>query len=115
MNPISNNTESLAQALLNLSSQTQPASSSADDGSGQLLESLAPASDTLTLSSSQSTSASDPNSIQVAQQNFLSALADPSEALAATQSAVSLINSQPDSAILAQSGQNAQAVMGLVG
>jgi hypothetical protein len=113
MNSITNSTESLAQALLSLSSQTQPSSASSDD-SGQLLEALAPAADTLTLSSAQPASEPDQNAIQVAQQNFLSALADPGQALVATQSAVSLINSSPASALAAQAGQNAQAVMGLV-
>ncbi len=112
MNPITNSSESLAQALLSLSSQTQP--TSANDDSNQLLEAFAAASDTLTLSGAQSASGSDPGSIQVARQNFLSALADPGQALAATQSAISLINTAPDSAVLAQAGQNAQAVMGLV-
>jgi hypothetical protein len=112
MNSITNSSDSLAQALLSLSTQTQP--SSAADDSDQLLQALASASDTLTLSSAQSAPGSDPSSIEVAQQNFLSALADPGQALSATQSAISLINTAPDTAVLAQAGQNAQAVMGLV-
>ena len=51
MNPITNSSESLAQALLSLSSQTQP--TSANDDSNQLLEAFAAASDTLTLSGAQ--------------------------------------------------------------
>jgi hypothetical protein len=113
MNSITNSSESLAQALLSLSNQTQP-STTADD-SDQLLQALSSASDTLTLSSAQSASGSDPSSIEVAQQNFLSALADPDQALAATQSAISLISTAPDTAVAAQAAQNAQAVLGLAG
>ena len=111
MNAITSNSATLASALLSLSSQTRPAGSNGDGNDGLTLP---PATDTLNLSGSQAGSTSnDLTTQQIEQQNLISALADPSAALTANQSAISLIASDPTTAAQAQSGLTSQTVMTL--
>lgn len=112
MSTIHPNLPQLAQSLLDLSGQTQPANSgSVSDAS---IPSAAPSGDTLTLSAASQPSDLSAAEAQIAQQNQLAALANPDEALAANQSAIAFLTSQPDTALAAQGDQNPATALNVI-
>jgi hypothetical protein len=94
----------LSQSLRKLSAQAQPAVQDASDSGASDVESApdADSGDTVAVS------------LQIAQQNQFSALADPAQAAAANQSAIAGLFSDPSSALGAQSGLDAETVRRLV-
>ena len=97
MSTIPSNPALLAQSLLSLSAQTQPAptGSAADDAAA----SSAPTADTLTLSPGSQPTDLVAAMAQVEQQNLTSsALSDPVEALAANQQAVAFFANEATAA-----------------
>jgi hypothetical protein len=114
MSTIQNNLSSLAQSLASLSAQTQSAPAAPADDSSSSGLSLAQGTDTLTLSAGSSAGDLDATASLIARQNLASVLADPASALAANQSAASLIVAQPDSALTAQGSPSGASVLNLI-